>query len=644
MAFAKHARVIPVLVDEAAMPGAASVPQRFKHLENFTALDFVRVRSGGNFDSDMARVFDAIERRDTAGQMDSIAAEPEATRAAPTTSTTAPTPPRSPSPLGIDELVRLRGTARRRPLPPASYPGGAGNGWAAAGAAPPPVTASNAMGAPIRKGRGWLLAGTAIAGGLGALALSLQYFSLGALGPIGTHGPSGTQVASAPQASVNGPSGSEVASAPPPAATGSSAEDAGSADSSEPEAGAAAPGSSTDLGSAPPTAGSEAPMAGDEASGANSGAGGLPIDTLTGQKQMMSRQIASALGPLSDGELRLIDLEFERLARSDPYGLPGSRQFKRVEAKLRREIQKRRALGIYGSVPPLAAGAASDKSDLVDVSAYAPGQVTPESPFLVQLLLHVEEASETARAMAEAADPGTDLRATTTLEVELKRGARVQVALEAKDFTVDDEVQLVTWRGKTLNCQFLLNTRPNTTVGLSAVTARLLLDGIPIGKLVFSLKVVPGHEPAETVMHGELAQRYSRAFLSYASEDRADVLKRVDVLRVAGIEYFQDILSLTPGEQWNERLYAEIERSDLFLLFWSSHAAKSEWVTKETEHALKVRARSAPEHPDIMPIILEGPPVPLPPEALKSIHFNDFLRYVIAAVEAEKRGEGRPVQ
>jgi len=37
-----------------------------------------------------------------------------------------------------------------------------------------------------------------------------------------------------------------------------------------------------------------------------------------------------------------------------------------------------------------------------------------------------------------------------------------------------------------------------------------------------------------------------------------------------------------------------------------------------------------------VPIVLEGPPVPVPPDDLKDIHFNDWLRYVISAEEAKE--------
>jgi hypothetical protein len=66
-------------------------------------------------------------------------------------------------------------------------------------------------------------------------------------------------------------------------------------------------------------------------------------------------------------------------------------------------------------------------------------------------------------------------------------------------------------------------------------------------------------------------------------------------------------------------------------LFWSSRAKASEWVMKEVEYALARRAASRAGAPDIIPVIIEGPPPPEPPEHLKDIHFNDAFLYVLAS-------------
>ncbi|MEO7223909.1 MAG: TIR domain-containing protein, partial [Devosia sp.] len=70
----------------------------------------------------------------------------------------------------------------------------------------------------------------------------------------------------------------------------------------------------------------------------------------------------------------------------------------------------------------------------------------------------------------------------------------------------------------------------------------------------------------------------------------------------------------------------EIDRCDLFLLFWSSNAAASEWVTRETDRAVARQHASTVGVPEITPVIIEGPPVAAPiPSSLRHLHFNDYL-------------------
>ena len=68
-------------------------------------------------------------------------------------------------------------------------------------------------------------------------------------------------------------------------------------------------------------------------------------------------------------------------------------------------------------------------------------------------------------------------------------------------------------------------------------------------------------------------------------------------LKAARINFFEDLLTLEPGEHWEKRLYEEIEACDLFLLFWSTEAKASPWVMKEVEYALNRQKKS----PDQLP-------------------------------------------
>ncbi len=197
--------------------------------------------------------------------------------------------------------------------------------------------------------------------------------------------------------------------------------------------------------------------------------------------------------------------------------------------------------------------------------------------------------------------------------------------------TVDQPVRSMVWNGMRQAVQFSARAPsgfpPQTVIGTVTVSRYR----VPIGHVNFKVSVrIPGGsgttsaEPWAPVtgMH-----RYRRAFISYASADRNEVLKRTQMLAGVGIDFFQDILTIKPGQQWERLLYSEIDRCDLFLLFWSSAARKSQWVAKEVHYALTRKGGRDDVAPAIIPVIIEGPPpVPAPPE-LAHLHFNDRMVY-----------------
>ena len=288
---------------------------------------------------------------------------------------------------------------------------------------------------------------------------------------------------------------------------------------------------------------------------------------------------------------------------------------------------------LAGTVPP---PLTPPQPELVDVSAFAPKSARDGEEVLVQVFLHTVDQAKLVRARARAADETTARRDVTTLATQVCRGQLVTVILDAQGVSVDDPTQQIEWTGQPQACRFLLTLPKSKHDSEHIVRIRVLVNSVPRGKLAFKIPTSTGTRPASS--RGELvgaATDYKRVFLSYASPDLAKVLQCAQVLKSAGLTYFQDLLELKPREKWEPRLFEEIDRCQLFLLFWSSHAAKSEWVIREAEYALAQQTKSRPaEVPEIAPVILEGPPVPPPPESLKHIHFNDPIRYVISAVEA----------
>ena len=136
----------------------------------------------------------------------------------------------------------------------------------------------------------------------------------------------------------------------------------------------------------------------------------------------------------------------------------------------------------------------------------------------------------------------------------------------------------------------------------------------PPGEPVTRLQTImggTGEKPGPRPL-GDEACRYKQAFVSYAMKDLNEVMKRVQMLVSLHVSFFQDLLDLEPGERWERKLYKHIDDCDVFMLFWSTASKQSQWVTKEVQYALARKEGDVSRPPEIVPVLIEGPPVPLP--------------------------------
>jgi hypothetical protein len=304
---------------------------------------------------------------------------------------------------------------------------------------------------------------------------------------------------------------------------------------------------------------------------------------------------------------------------------------------------------LFGAMAPPAAppdphATDSSEPDKVELAAFGPASCSPGETILVQALLNLPTDRPAAAALAVAADPGAVRKAIQTLSIPLRRGEELAVDLEAEGCGIDEARQTATWQGEALAVQFFV-TIPSERQKPVPVRIVAMRAGIPVGSVRFMIPVQAGTGAKPIELRGEEAKRFARAFVSYASEDRTSVLGYVQALSLTGIEIFQDVLSLEPGERWEKSLYTEIDRSDLFILFWSNAASRSKWVVAEAEYALRFADKSDRQSPVIRPFLLEGPPIPTIPDSLKSIHFNDKFRYMIlgSKVSAEALRNAPPL-
>jgi hypothetical protein len=265
--------------------------------------------------------------------------------------------------------------------------------------------------------------------------------------------------------------------------------------------------------------------------------------------------------------------------------------------------------------------------DDVQCTVFAPPVTSPGGTILVQVFAHMPKEADDARAIATELDVGAVRRGFRSLDASVPLGARLDFELRMAGLEIDDPVASLTWHGRTEAVQFGVHIPSGAPVGTVIGTVSIGRDGAPLGHVKFTLAIEADGVGSAAEPQGLEARRYRFAFVSYATQDRDEVLRRVQMLPLTGVHYFQDVLDLQPGEVWSSRLEQAIREADVFLLFWSSRAKESTWVRKEVDFALACQAGDEQSPPEIRPVIIEGPPVIAPWDDLAHLHFNDRVLY-----------------
>jgi TIR domain-containing protein len=295
--------------------------------------------------------------------------------------------------------------------------------------------------------------------------------------------------------------------------------------------------------------------------------------------------------------------------------------------------------------------AAATEGDDVRCTVFAPTEAKQGKSFMVIAFAHLAAQAGLLAEMAKGMSKSVEQRGPgKKLGAKIERGQELLFSLEMAGLEIDEPNQSITWEGEPDSVQFGVTIPKDFEPGSIIATVRVAYKSVPVGHVKFEFEVVEGAPrvekpataaavapPVTAPVSFDNYVQYKQVFISYASQDRAEVLKRVQVLSMMKLNFFQDLLTLEPGDDWEKTIYQYLDRSDAVFLFWSSHAKKSEWVEKELRYVLS-RKEAAPE---IVPIIIEAPaPLP-PPDYLSSLHFNDKIMYLIK-VEEERREDAQP--
>jgi hypothetical protein len=218
------------------------------------------------------------------------------------------------------------------------------------------------------------------------------------------------------------------------------------------------------------------------------------------------------------------------------------------------------------------------------------------------------------------AQAGGEISRKTSGPVRLARGTELIVEVKIADFAIDEPQAVIEWLGEIGNANFAVTVpagrRPGSVLGKATFHAA----GIRTLTVNFQLEIGKAENEVAPLPAWEV--RYRTAFASYSSKDRDEVLGRIQGMQkiVPGLDVFLDVASLRSGQDWQQRLWQEIGRRDIFFLFWSKHAKESTWVEKEWRLALDTRGLDF-----IDPVPLVPPDQAPPPPELGSKHFNDWV-------------------
>lgn len=275
----------------------------------------------------------------------------------------------------------------------------------------------------------------------------------------------------------------------------------------------------------------------------------------------------------------------------------------------------------------------------VRTTVFSPTQASPGASFFVQVFAHLPSDARLLKKIAQRTEKDAELVDSDLLEQRIEQGARLTFFLTMPGLEIDEVKQARVWNGKRIRVQFGVTVPKNSEP--SEILARVVVcdNTLPIGHLGFKFKIVKSAtETASAPADLGTVKSYKQAFISYAHEDKVEVLKRVQMLEVERKKYFRD-QDLKSGEQWGPVLYQRIDESDVFFLFWSEAASRSVWVQKEINHALDRQAGNREAPPHIYPVVI--PPPVDPPEALSYLQFGDRISCEIFAAEATSSTSSR---
>lgn len=255
--------------------------------------------------------------------------------------------------------------------------------------------------------------------------------------------------------------------------------------------------------------------------------------------------------------------------------------------------------------------------DQVDFSAIAPRAMKAGACSTIQIVMYEKDFRNEVDAIIKGAEG--PVHETRSGQVMAPRGAKIRIVLLSQDIEIDDNVEEGNWSGGYRVFSFLVQLPVDFVKSQVRFAATVYIQDVVATKLKFMASCSGKGNSRPSVQRKDV----NSAFISYASKDRPCVINAIQgMLKVRpDLDVFLDVAKLHSGEDWESRLYKEIDDRDVLYLFWSRHAKKSKWVGREWRYAFHTKGIEG-----IEPFPIESAEKCPPPKELSKLHFNDYLQ------------------
>ncbi|MDQ3686367.1 MAG: SUMF1/EgtB/PvdO family nonheme iron enzyme [Acidobacteriota bacterium] len=225
-------------------------------------------------------------------------------------------------------------------------------------------------------------------------------------------------------------------------------------------------------------------------------------------------------------------------------------------------------------------------------------------------------------ALGEELDDYKDVRQDSSQAVPRKGELTFVPAMEGVEFNPPSASFF--WQKSVHKVEFGMRASRSFNNNIARGRLTVFLGSIILAEVPLSVRVethpLPESRAPQRVK--EAVSPYRKIFASYSHKDREIVEQIEHYAQVLGDKYLRDVTQLRSGEDWERWMKQAIAEADIFQLFWSSNAMRSQYVRLEWEYALSLRRANF-----VRPTYWETP-LPqseaenLPPDELRRLHFQ----------------------